>query len=130
MPTEQRQIQFSTQEIIAALVILSGERGLLPRGRIETLKVVEVDAAIAAQLTIVSKGGTRRVEHVVSAEVLGAALIRLCDAEGIPLARKAKKRLERAGEGLALRLELGESQTGLSSSVSLAAIEANARAAF
>lgn len=130
MPSEHRQIVFSVPEIIAALVLLSGEKGIFPRGRIDKLKVVEIDGVIAAHLSILSKSGTRTTEQTASAEVLGAALIRLCDAEGIPLARKAQKRLERAGDGLALHLSLNATQSQLCSAVSLAAIEANARAAF
>ncbi len=130
MPSEHRQIVFSAQEIIAALVILRDETAILPRGRISALKFLEDGEAIVGLVSIVAKAGRRASEQKVPAEVLGAALIRLCTAERIPLARKAKKRLVRSGEGLALHLDLNAQQVPLSSSVSLAAIEANARAGF
>jgi hypothetical protein len=117
-------------EIIAALVILSGGTDILPRGRIDSLKVIEEGGVITGRVSIVSKAGRRSTAQTVSAEILGAALIRLCNAEGIPLARKAQKRLMCAGDGLAFHLDLDAAQTPLSSAVSLAAIEANARAAF
>ncbi|MSO69766.1 MAG: hypothetical protein EXQ98_05750 [Alphaproteobacteria bacterium] len=130
MPAEHREIVLSVPEIIVALVILSGESGILPIGRIQSLKITEKNGGIVAVLTITSKAGRKKVEHEVKAEQLGAALIRLCESEKVPLARKAAKRLARHGEGLALHLDLTEKRVPLNSQLSRDAIETNARAAF
>ncbi len=130
MPSELRQVRFSPDEIITALVILTGETGFLPRGRITNLTVMQDGEAISARVSIMSKSGLKKIEKEVSAETLAAALIRLCQAEGIPLARTAQKSLARWSDGLAFNLALHGPQSKLSSALSLEAIEANARAAF
>ena len=83
-----------------------------------------------ANIAIQKKGSGRTVKEAVTAEALGAALIRLCHAENIPLARKAQKRLVRSGDGLALHLDLNAAQVPLKSSISRAALEANERAIY
>ena len=129
MPAEHREIIFSVPEITQALVMLNRELGILPVGRIQSLKIAEKNGRIGAWFTITPKAGRKKVEHEVKATQL-AVLIRLCESEKIPLARKAAKRLARHGEGLALHLELTEKQVPPNSQLSRDTIETNARGAF
>ncbi|MGD9537972.1 MAG: hypothetical protein AB7P52_09900 [Alphaproteobacteria bacterium] len=116
MPSEHRQITFSTNEIIKAVTSLIEHRGTLPYGTVSAVRITEDDKGRITGLVSLSTRRTKETRELkLNAEILGAALIRLCRAEGIPLPRPAKKRLVRAGDGLALYLDLKSVEPALPS---------------
>jgi hypothetical protein len=107
MPAEHRQITFTLEEITRAVTDLMGHHGVLPaQGRISGLRITDAGDQVAAMVTVVMQDTNKVRELPLIAELLAAALIRLCREARIPLPRSAKKRLVRSGEGVAMHLNI------------------------
>ena len=106
MPLEHREINFCNREVIAAILELNKEVRILKLGNIVGLTVVD-SAGVASAVVSHKTSAVGKVEELtVSAEILAAALIRQCRVERIPLPRSVRKRLVRAGDGLALHVDI------------------------
>ena len=106
MPLEHREIKFCNREVISAILELNKEARILKLGNIVGLKVVDSDGVASAVVSHKMSAVGRVEELTVSAEILAAALIRQCRVERIPLPRSVRKQLVRAGDGLALHVEI------------------------
>lgn len=106
MPSEHRQIIFSVHETIRALSRLASTRPLHPGANIVNLKVITAGNTVSGIGTMRPIDDEASFEVPVPAETIAAALIKLCVNQGIPLPRNADKRLAKAGDGIALHLDL------------------------
>jgi hypothetical protein len=92
MPTEIRQLLFSDEELIAALI--SHNRMAVDKlfvGRIISCSLLPGEA-LTVRLTIRHETTNNDYDMNFSSDVIGAALIRYCLEINIPLPRRAQKR--------------------------------------
>ncbi len=111
MTVEHRQIIFSRQEMLHAIVNFDAAMHVLPDGTIVDANVVAHDGGVTVAVRISPNGDDAPSEVTLPPATACSALIAYCGIEGIPLPRKASKRLTRSGDGLALQLELNTAGT-------------------
>ncbi len=112
MPSEHRQITFSLDEITRAVTDMMAHHGVLPvHSQITGLRITEVGEQVGAMVTVVTNETNKVRELPLTADLLGAALIRLCRDARIPLPKFAKKRLVCSGDGLAMHLNISGAPT-------------------
>lgn len=101
MPKELRKIMFTADELQAAVINHCLHAGkTLPKGRIERLQVSKTpEAMVILHFDVENANGS---EVVLSREAVGAALIRYCMQNDIPLPRSAGKGVQPDGDGIAL----------------------------
>lgn len=107
MAIETRTIVFGQAELARAAFAHCLRRGSAPeRGR---LKAVRAEPAARARVVVLfDVGEADDLAVVLTYTEMAAALIRHCGVVGIPLPRCGQKRLEPAGEGMALIVRLPE----------------------
>ncbi len=111
MTVEHRQIIFSRHETLYAIINFDAATHVLPAGTIVDADVVERDGRVTVAVKISPNGDDAPTEITLTPSAACSALIAYCGIEGIPLPRKASKRLTRSGDGLALQLELNTAGT-------------------
>ncbi len=111
MTVEHRQIIFSRQETLFAIVNYDASEHVLPDGTIVSADVIEHEGRITLAVKVSPNGDDAPSEITLTPAITCSALIAYCGLEGIPLPRKASKRLTRSGDGLALQIELNAAGT-------------------
>ena len=113
MPVEERRIELSEAEVIAALRLfhLQKDRKDLFDGTIANLCIGMRDDRCFFECAITRDGS--RTPFQAGEEVLAAATIHFCSRHNIPLPRKAQKRLEVVDGHLALVLRIGEHERAI-----------------
>jgi hypothetical protein len=106
MPTETRRIIFKEVELLQAILDYNKiAREKLPVGNIMSCKIL-CDDSIEVRLEIYEIRSDKRCEVTLDAATIGAALLRFCIDNKIPLPRKARKRLQVLGDSIALDLSM------------------------
>ena len=102
MPTEFRKLLFSEDEVRTAAVRHCLRLSIhMPKGNVETVEIGRHDHDAVSLLFRTDDPGARdRVE--LSRDQIGAALIRYCREQEIPLPRESRKLLRREERGYAL----------------------------
>lgn len=106
MPKEHREIWFSLDEVTAAVASLVAVQGISPRDKFRGLRIIEENGDIVGIITIATKREGESREQALPGTLLCAALLRLGLLAKIPMPKKATKTLARAGDSLALHLDL------------------------
>lgn len=116
MPIEMRKIDFSTEELQAALVNFAlRTQKKLPNATIDST-VVEGKETLTATLNYVPQGTEEEAKSVQFSHTdLAAALILYCSSQQIPLPREAKKLVVPYEEsvGMIIKLEFAELTYGI-----------------
>jgi hypothetical protein len=111
MPSETRQIVFSTEELVAAVQLLyQRSHQLFPKGRIWDV-AVSLENGCQVDLDIIDISN-KRERVTVSGAKLAAALILFCIARKVPIPAAAQKSLAVLNNRLALCVTLGETVEG------------------
>ena len=111
MSVEHRQIMFSRQEMLYAIIGFDATSQLLPAGSIVDASIVERDGRATVAVMVSPNGDDAPMEVTLTPTAACAAIIAYCGQQGIPLPRAATKRLTRCGDGLALQLDLNAAGT-------------------
>ncbi len=109
--TEHRQITFTVDQTIRALIAFDSKNGLFPKARPVSVRVVENEGTASAVVTLTPGDGGDSFDVRIPPHLLAAAVIELCIHEGIPLPRSAKKRLVKSGDGVSLQMDLSAATT-------------------
>lgn len=106
MTTEHRQVIFSNQELILALIGFDCERSKeLPPAK-TVICVIGGDELVRATLIFCDPAGGEKRAFEFEADHLVAVLIRDCANRGIPVPKQAKKILRASGDGVSLNFTL------------------------
>jgi hypothetical protein len=111
MTVEHRQIMFSRQELLFAVISFDAATALLPAGTIVDADIVERRGRATIAVKVSPNGDDAPMEVTLTPAAACSAIIAFCGQEGIPLPRAASKRLTRCGDGLALQLDLNAAGT-------------------
>jgi hypothetical protein len=104
MPTELRQLIFSRDELAAAIANYNGNASQdVPAGRIMFCKVMQ-NSGIFVTVKIVPDGETEVQTVHLDKNTVGAALMKYCLDNKIPMPKKASKSLQALGENIAMSL--------------------------
>jgi hypothetical protein len=113
MITETRQITFSPDELIEAIVAhFRALKQKLPDGPIASLQLQDAPDVTVA-LLVESPGAGKPQRVIVRPEVVGAAMIAHCKRRGIPIPRKGVKSLIVSGDSVGLVISTGGKPTSL-----------------
>ncbi|TVR99810.1 MAG: hypothetical protein EA406_02385 [Rhodospirillales bacterium] len=105
MPKELRKVTFSADELQAALVNHCLHAGKsMPRGRLERIELNKASKTMAVMHF--DAGNANDSELLLTPEDVGAALIRFCKQQRIPLPRNARKGVQVEDDGVALMCNL------------------------
>jgi hypothetical protein len=103
---EYRQIIFSNDEVIRAIVAFDNEQeARLPPGNIVACALSR-SAPLVAHVTLQEIYGNDEHSVELNAGYLAAVLIHACIAAGIPIPKKAEKTLTTVGQTLSLNFTL------------------------
>ena len=108
MPQEIRKIIFSSEETLEALQERDGN-GSVPVDRGLSLSIDEAGRCLNMALAMGPQGAAPRTSKRDVTEV-GAALIKFCLDNGIPIPRGAKRALDLHDGKLALTLTIGDAE--------------------
>lgn len=113
MITETRQITFSQDDIIEALVNhFRSKKQALPEGTITSV-LLEDGPSISVALVIEPTRTEKPQRVIVRPEVVGAAMIAQCKLRQIPIPRHGVKSLIVSGDSIALVIYSGGKPTSL-----------------
>jgi len=106
MVAEYRQIVFSNDEVIRAIVAFDNEHGArLPPGNIVAC-VLSESAPLVARVALQDLHGNEEQSVELNVGYLAAVLIHACIAAGIPIPKKAEKSLTMVGQTLSLNFTI------------------------
>lgn len=106
MVAEYRQIVFSNEELIAAVVAFDGAHKTdLPPGNLVKCLLSKKRPVVARATFQDIYAGTEKVAHL-DASLLAAALLDYCIAKKIPVPRRADKALQPIGDSLSLNFTI------------------------
>jgi hypothetical protein len=106
MLKEIRSILFSEQELEDALKLFNtAVQAILPTGRIISFRV-SGNKETAVRVNVVAPKDGEVSEVVLASSHVAAAMLHYCIQNGIPVPRKAKKKIELIDGNLALTLTL------------------------
>lgn len=126
MVAEYRQIVFSNEEIVAAIVAFDGKHKTdLPPGNIVKCLLSKRRPVVARATFQDIYAGTERTVHL-DASFLAAALLDSCIARKIPVPRQADKALQPIGDSLSLNFSILPQPEPEPIFVSAAELDANA----
>ena len=106
MPKEMRKIEFSPEELQAALVnyALRTDKKL-PNATIDSVSV-EGDDAISAKISFVPQGTEEAKTIDFSANDVAAAVILYCNTQGIPLPKESVKSVVKIESSIAMIIKI------------------------
>jgi hypothetical protein len=109
MATETRRIIFNNEELVLALTRQRrDEKRPLPESRIRGATVAAVDGGgVKVEIMLKSPTGDALEPLEIRPAEVGAALIKFCNLQKIPLPRRAKKSIAVDAGQIALVLQLG-----------------------
>jgi hypothetical protein len=114
MPSEMRRVIFRSDELVAAISEYNmGSGGKLPFGTVIACKPID-GPEVVVRLDILEQrsGETRTVD--LTAEIVGAALLRYCMKHRIPIPRIAEKSIQVHGDTLSLNISIKDKSKGSS----------------
>lgn len=106
MPSELRRLIFSNEEVLAAVADYSASgRSPLPSGSVVSCRVYG-EPKVRVRVEVEDPRRDYPVVVEIEPEVIGAALLRYCIAQGIPVPKQAEKSLQVHGDNIALKLTI------------------------